>query len=545
MFNWLQLASPSLAVLGALAIAAPIIIHLLNKRRFRIIDWAAMEFLFDADKRNRRRLRLENLILLLLRCLAVLLLGLLLARPFAEGPLTRLTQAEQYERVVLFDDSLSMLTQSDNQSAMDEAKQSLLSIARGLTDNKSDDSLTIFLTSRPDTPLIHGVRITDGSIPEIEAEIQEVQTSDKAANLDVALQELERHLASEKESINRVIYILTDLREQDWQLDDSIEDDNHPANVLHRVAKEASGCFLVDVGNDEQSNLVIADVRPEDTLVAGVASRFEVAVANTGDEAVKDVRVRFIAGDSIPLEEELAKIDAGKTEVVQFNFTFSAEDFTEGTSGVDPNDEHATSSIRIVAQVVTGQADRQDRLLADSERYFAARVIRGIPTLIVDGDPSAVYGRAESMYLRRALAPPGDALSGVVVDVATDTELETVDLSKYQVIFLCNVYRLSEDRIEALEKWTEAGGGLIIMPDAPGRNGIVPLQIRRPARRRNQQPVGEFPSGIGESSRVADLRRPEQSVSGSSQDFSLVGDQCSETATGGQCHRFHASDRRK
>jgi len=46
----------------------------------------------------------------------------------------------------------------------------------------------------------------------------------------------------------------------------------------------------------------------------------------------------------------------------------------------------------------------------------------------------------------------------------TDTELETADLDRYQVIFLCNVYRLSEDRIKALEAWTETGGGLVIMP---------------------------------------------------------------------------------
>ena len=62
---------------GLLAISLPILIHLLNKRKFQIVDWAAMDFLLDADKKNRRRIRLENLILLLLRCLAVLLIGLL------------------------------------------------------------------------------------------------------------------------------------------------------------------------------------------------------------------------------------------------------------------------------------------------------------------------------------------------------------------------------------------------------------------------------------------------------------------------------------
>ena len=45
-------------LLGGLAIASPIIIHLLNKRRFKVVQWAAMDFLFEADKKNRRRVQL-------------------------------------------------------------------------------------------------------------------------------------------------------------------------------------------------------------------------------------------------------------------------------------------------------------------------------------------------------------------------------------------------------------------------------------------------------------------------------------------------------
>ena len=51
-------------LLGGLAIASPIIIHLLNKRRFKVVQWAAMDFLFEADKKNRRRVQLENFILI-------------------------------------------------------------------------------------------------------------------------------------------------------------------------------------------------------------------------------------------------------------------------------------------------------------------------------------------------------------------------------------------------------------------------------------------------------------------------------------------------
>jgi len=72
MFNWLSgmagglagwMVNPWLFLAGAGLVSAPILIHLLNKRKFKIVDWAAMDFLLEADKRNRRRVRLENLLL--------------------------------------------------------------------------------------------------------------------------------------------------------------------------------------------------------------------------------------------------------------------------------------------------------------------------------------------------------------------------------------------------------------------------------------------------------------------------------------------------
>ena len=69
------------ALAGAAAMAIPIIIHILNRRRFKTVTWAAMEFLLRAMRKNRRRLRFEQWVLLATRCALVLLIGLALARP--------------------------------------------------------------------------------------------------------------------------------------------------------------------------------------------------------------------------------------------------------------------------------------------------------------------------------------------------------------------------------------------------------------------------------------------------------------------------------
>src|SRR5260370_17688626 len=77
------------AAFGALAgaVAVPIIIHLLNRRRYRVVVWAAMRFLLAAERKNAKKMRIEQLLLLAVRTALVLLLvlGMASVLPWAEG----------------------------------------------------------------------------------------------------------------------------------------------------------------------------------------------------------------------------------------------------------------------------------------------------------------------------------------------------------------------------------------------------------------------------------------------------------------------------
>ena len=55
LFAFLFSTPFSAAVVTAGAVAVPIVIHLLNRKRFRVITWAAMRFLLNAQKKNARR----------------------------------------------------------------------------------------------------------------------------------------------------------------------------------------------------------------------------------------------------------------------------------------------------------------------------------------------------------------------------------------------------------------------------------------------------------------------------------------------------------
>src|SRR3954464_4037659 len=119
-------ANPFTMIAGALLISSPIIIHLINRMRYKRVRWAAMEFLLKSQKRSRRKLIIEQMILLALRILMVLLVGLLLAR--FVGCNDASGQGRNTIHIILIDDTLStsdIIRGEDgvSRSAYEEAKR--------------------------------------------------------------------------------------------------------------------------------------------------------------------------------------------------------------------------------------------------------------------------------------------------------------------------------------------------------------------------------------------------------------------------------------
>ncbi|MHC5542798.1 BatA domain-containing protein, partial [Singulisphaera rosea] len=130
----MSLLSP-LLMWGMLLGAIPIVIHLLNRRRFRRVEWAPMRYLKLTIQRNRRRIQIEQFLLLLLRIALFLILFFLLARPVLNptGLEKWLGNGGRSSQVVLVDDSLSMGYASGEAVAFRRAKEvasALLAAAR-------------------------------------------------------------------------------------------------------------------------------------------------------------------------------------------------------------------------------------------------------------------------------------------------------------------------------------------------------------------------------------------------------------------------------
>jgi hypothetical protein len=466
----MSLVTSSLFVGGSLLVAGPIIIHLLNRRRFKQLDWAAMEFLLEASRRSRRRVRLEDLLLLLLRCAAVALIALLVARPYwTPQPGSAWSDGVRYQRVVLLDDSMSMEAADDGHTLLDDAKDAVGQLVRNLASRGSADAFTLLVTSRAGDPVLAVDGLSHDNMTEVLESVDQISPSRRSVRLADSFAALQRTLDQRSSQLNRLVYVVTDLRRRDWATSLShadLADEEQKATAhgdregavtaLRRLADEAAGCFLVDLGDDETGNVVLAEIVPKDrVLAAGVPSQFDVVLRNVGQKSVGDVEVKLVAQGSLPLTDRIDSLPAGGTAAVQFSYALPVppEDETQAVPPVP---------FRAELQVVDGRID--DRVEADNVRYFAARVVRGVRTLVVDGDPSTTSWRSESYYLKHALSPPGETLAGIDVHVVGPSEFETVALDDYQVVFLCNVENISPPRCASLEQWVQQGGGLVIAP---------------------------------------------------------------------------------
>src|SRR6185295_20370806 len=102
MFSFLSGLFGNPALLGGAAAGSiPIIIHLLNRQKFKKLAWAAMHWLWASFKKSQRRLQIEQLILLIIRVLLLVLLAIALARPALQEGMGLISGTSSTQRIIV------------------------------------------------------------------------------------------------------------------------------------------------------------------------------------------------------------------------------------------------------------------------------------------------------------------------------------------------------------------------------------------------------------------------------------------------------------
>jgi hypothetical protein len=419
---------PEFVIPGAMLVAAPIIIHFINRLRFRRVKWAAMEFLLASQQRNRRRLLLEQLLLLLLRILAVAALVLLVARPLIDPEKFSLFQGQKTHHLVLLDDSGSMRDRAGEASAFEAALDVVRKIAAEGERKPDTQTLTLLLLSNPAQPMYTQENLNKDFVGRLDAGLKGLRCSHRALNLATGAGSA-RKLLADMAGAARNFHLISDFRRQDW-------DDNAAlAAALREMDLDKVTINLVKTVAESHGNLGITNLSGTvDVAAVNVPLRLSVSVKNYGEQVAREVRLTVLVdGQKRPSIETINKIEPGRERTIEFDEQFP-------TTG--PHDVQ-----------VSLPADPLDE---DNVRYLSIQVPDTNSVLVIDGSDSE---ESEAFYLLDALgADPRKTGFSPTLDRVDSLKRRPLD--KFQSIFLLNVAELPPDAVRALEDYVRGGGGL-------------------------------------------------------------------------------------
>ncbi len=424
-------------MLGWLAVAAaPILIQLLSRRKYRETPWAAMEFLRAAVQRRSRRIRFEQWLLLAVRTLLIVLVVSAVAEPYVDSSGMALSPGQGVHRVLVFDGSFSMAYKPADKTRFDRAKE----LARRIVEESSQsDAFSLMLMSRRPRAIVNAALDRAAILREID----DLRLPHERAELPPAIAQLRRLVAETREQSPRLdrheVYFLTDLQRTTWapKLSETAQ-----AEFLRQTSELANSAALIvlDVGRPHADNLAVVDLRPVDPpVLAGRVASLRVSLKNFGRRARPRQNVDLLV-DGRRIARKEVDVSPGGSAEVEFSYLFDA-----------PGDH----SIEVVAP--------GDALDIDNHRFLALPVRREIRVLCIDGRPSGERFQGAADYLAVALAPR-EQLSGNAgfrVETAAESALLERNLADYDCLFLCNVARFSAGEAHALSAYLQGGGGVV------------------------------------------------------------------------------------
>lgn len=355
----------------------PIVIHLMNRSRFKTVHWGAMEFLREAVQSNRRVLHLRDAILLALRTLAVLFFGLALARPYWSDISAAFQGNQPIHAVLLVDNSMSMGVETISGTTLDMAKRKAIEFVESLPQSSR---VTVLPTC--------GAAIAGWSDPlharsdAIEA-IQQIRLTDQAANISRAAGAAQA--AAEKlPRMQPRIVLFSDQQRQAWR---SVGQGDGAENLPEMQ--------VVSVPSGVSENTWVEDLSLQDGLTdIGITSKFNVRLRHQGGNPRLNVPVTFKV-DGIEVDTQTVDFEAGDSvRLLTFEYLFDSADIEPGQPHFLPVEVELPS----------------DRLPADDRRSLVVPIVSSLPVVFIDQwndqDEDPRRGRfGETWNLRKLLAP--------------------------------------------------------------------------------------------------------------------------------------------
>ena len=406
MFGFLN----STVLLAAAAALIPLLIHLFSRRRVKVVEFSSLKHLKQMERRQLRRLRIRQWLLLILRMLIILVAVLAFARPTVRHGSVGSHAA--VSAVVLFDNSPSMDRSVADGNLLELARRRTRQLLE--TFSQSDQVALIPLDNSG------GLGSQTMASPAVAlAELERVKRGAGSANLQSGI-ETAIELLQSAPSLNRELFLVYDRQRSSLPERDLLRQHNFPL-------------YLVDLPLEEVDNLGIVSVDFGGQLIHPGHDFDIVATIRNYSSHDSDDRIASLFLDGRRVAQTDFKIPAGGETTARFTQSVAGTGFHSGY--VELTD---------------------DRFAPDNRYYFSFRIPDQSTVLIINGDPV-------SSLLSLALVPEASGAQYWSVKTTTPNDLAGVNFLEYRVIILAGVPRLDETHLRRLQSYARRGGALFLI----------------------------------------------------------------------------------
>ena len=456
----------------------PLLVHLINMLRHRRQRWAAMDFLLASYRKQKKWIRLRQLLLLLSRLAVAALLIALLCGWTGGGQILGSIGGITTHHVVVLDDSYSMGDRSigpnsrrnisspdssdveiDATTAYGRSLQALQDLTRRLAASDGNHQLTVMRASRAAMVTRGGSESGDAaadlasqtimSDAKLVNRVMATTASPIRTDLVPAL-DLATELVNTTPAEAKFLYIASDFRERDWGNPERL------AESLRKLTGDVK-IRMIDCAAQPANNLAITDLSPtQDVWVAGVPVVVSATVRNYGSTVAKDVplttRVIRYATDRQNADPTLALSGEIETQPTQVISSIPAGgEVTQSFQVFIP--EEGTHAVEVSLP--------EDALPIDNSRTCTLPLSSSEKVLVIDGSVDDRGG----YHIASVLNPGSQVETGAIPDRQPPSFLRSATLetfAPYRAVYLVDLPEIGENAAKALEEYVKRGGGLAL-----------------------------------------------------------------------------------
>ncbi|MDY0168734.1 MAG: BatA and WFA domain-containing protein [Thermoguttaceae bacterium] len=445
-----------LFLLATLAAAVPVVLHMINRQKAKDMPFPTLRFLLISAEKTRRRRRIQDVLLMLLRMAVLILIALGLARPTVTSLGALWGAGTESAVAIVLDNSASMGVIDSDEMRFETA----LRAARQILDEHTErDRVALLLAAGPHYPGLNQLDRTQQNVLQILDQCRERGPSYERADLGVKIDQA-RRLLHDVRAQHKHVFVITDLQKR--SLETMLGPSSQPGERQAEETDDADGreipVIFVDCNRAPRPNVAIEGVKLSATVpVAGMPVKATVELLNAS--TVEQQRhVELLMDGTKEATSPAIKLDPGGRGTHEFVFTPSRGGLFRGEA-------------RIVGDQGSPMDDRW---------FFTVQVDRGIPVAVVKPRRHEITYLDDAFYLSRALRPirSGDWAISVTELVAAD--LGSEPLAGYKAVFCVNLPAPGDEAARRLADYVSAGGNLFwicgdnVQPDSYNRvNALI------------------------------------------------------------------------